>query len=649
MIWRTSMRTMPSLALALFSIALCTLVLDAIAPAEADAQALQLNHYRMGETGEDGFAVSRPDDRGHLRLGVRLDVDYNLNALVYEGTLGMGSTERAAVVEHNLDIAANVSLGLFDRLVIWVGLMPTNFVQSGANIAMLDPSYRNADGAGVGDMRVGGRLRLFGERNDLFALALQLDVTLPLSTWARQDQSYTGERGTTMTPELLGEFRFGGGWRLTLNAGARFRVTDEGRLGPAGPNQLVVSHEFTYAAGLTIPFWSDEAAGMGLTGHVELWGDNTFENFGDRESSPIEALLGLRLQPARGWYVGLAGATGISRGYGAPDFRGILSLAFADPAGAAGPGDADNDGILDDVDACPTEPEDFDDWQDEDGCPDLDNDADGIPDSTDECDNEPEDMDGDEDEDGCPDLDTDLDGINDRLDACPTEPEDRDTFQDEDGCPDPDNDNDGVLDVNDGAPMDPEDRDGFADADGIPDPDNDGDTVLDVNDECPLAPGTPEHNGCPQAIRFDVETGTIYILQRVEFATNRDVILDRSFAVLEEVRATVAANPQILRIRVEGHTDDRGRDAANLDLSMRRARSVMHWLQEHGIEASRLSGFGCGETRPVESNAASEGRQANRRVEFRVIDPLPTGAVTDMTGCTEVTEAPPPRARRGGR
>jgi outer membrane protein OmpA-like peptidoglycan-associated protein len=626
----------------------------AASSASAQSGSLQLNHYRMAETGEDGFAISRPDDRGHLRLGVRLDLDYNLNALVYESSLGMTDTEELSVVEHNLDLAANVSLGLFDRVVLWVGLMPTNFLMSGGDINAIDRNYANADGAGIGDLRAGGRVRIFGERTDLFALGFQLDVTLPLSTWANALQRYTGERGATLHPELLGELRFGGGWRLTLNVGARFRLTDQGRLGPEptmgmADNRLNVSHELTWGAGLTIPFWTDEAAGMGLTGHVEVWGDNTFEGFADRESSPIEALLGLRFEVARGWYAGLAGGTGISRGYGAPDFRGVLSLAFADRA-APGPVDTDGDGINDDVDECPTEPEDLDVWQDEDGCPEPDNDADGILDGDDACPIDPEDVDGDEDTDGCPDVDTDGDGINDNHDECVTEPEDRDTYQDEDGCPDPDNDSDLVLDVNDGAPMDPEDRDGFADADGIPDPDNDGDTVLDPNDECPLAPGPVEHNGCPQAIRLDVETGTIYILQRVEFATNRDVILDRSFPVLEEVRATLAANPQLLRIRIEGHTDDRGRDAANLDLSMRRARSVMHWLVEHGIEAGRLTGYGCGETRPVEANSSAEGRQANRRVEFRVIDPVPaSGEIASMEGCLEVTEAPPAAASGGRR
>ena len=182
------------------------------------------------------------------------------------------------------------------------------------------------------------------------------------------------------------------------------------------------------------------------------------------------------------------------------------------------------------------------------------------------------------------------------------DPEDRDNFEDSDGVPDPDNDRDQILDATDQCPNEPEDVDTFEDQNGCPDPDNDRDTVLDVNDQCPLAPGRPEDNGCPRAVRLDTETGQIFILQLVEFATNRDVILERSFPVLEEVRAVIEANPQLTRLRVEGHTDDRGRDAANMDLSRRRAGSVMRWLVEHGIAADRLEAWGCGELHPAETN-----------------------------------------------
>ena len=72
----------------------------------------------------------------------------------------------------------------------------------------------------------------------------------------------------------------------------------------------------------------------------------------------------------------------------------------------------------------------------------------------------------------------------------------------------------------------------FEDANGCPDPDNDRDTVLDVVDDCPLDPGAPDNRGCPRAVQVDRDRGEIIILQRVEFETNKDVILDRSLPVL---------------------------------------------------------------------------------------------------------------------
>src|ERR1019366_5195712 len=149
--------------------------------------------------------------------------------------------------------------------------------------------------------------------------------------------------------------------------------------------------------------------------------------------------------------------------------------------------DKDGDGIPDDVDKCPTEPEDKDGFQDDDGCPDPDNDGDGIPDALDKCPNDPEDKDGFQDDDGCPDLDNDGDGIPDINDACPNEKEDGKGKRPNDGCPSSveDSDGDGIPDVRDKCPDEPEDKDGFQDDDGCPDYDNDGDGIPDAYDACP--------------------------------------------------------------------------------------------------------------------------------------------------------------------
>ncbi len=125
------------------------------------------------------------------------------------------------------------------------------------------------------------------------------------------------------------------------------------------------------------------------------------------------------------------------------DFEALLSIykefgrktakAVEQPSG---PKDSDGDGIPDDQDKCPNEPEDKDGFQDDDGCPDRDNDGDGIPDADDKCPNEPEDKDGFEDDDGCPDQDNDGDGFPDAVDKCPNDPETVNGFEDDDGCPD---------------------------------------------------------------------------------------------------------------------------------------------------------------------------------------------------------------------
>jgi len=97
--------------------------------------------------------------------------------------------------------------------------------------------------------------------------------------------------------------------------------------------------------------------------------------------------------------------------------------------------DPDQDRVTDSRDRCPREPEDLDQFQDEDGCPELDNDGDRILDAADRCPDAAEDRDGFQDEDGCPEPDNDLDGIPDAVDLCPQTAEDPDGYEDADGCP----------------------------------------------------------------------------------------------------------------------------------------------------------------------------------------------------------------------
>jgi outer membrane protein OmpA-like peptidoglycan-associated protein len=253
-------------------------------------------------------------------------------------------------------------------------------------------------------------------------------------------------------------------------------------------------------------------------------------------------------------------------------------------------GDRDGDGIPDDVDKCPTEPEDKDGFRDDDGCPDPDNDNDGIPDKLDKCPNDPEDKDGFEDSDGCPDLDNDSDGIPDALDKCPNEPEDKDGFEDNDGCPDPDNDKDGIPDAIDKCPNEPETINKYKDEDGCP-------------DEIP-----------PEVKKF---TG---VIQGINFKTASAEILPGSFAILDRAVKVLQDYPDV-HLEISGHTDSRGGASYNLGLSQRRADSVRMYFVSRGVAASRLTSIGYGEDRPIADNSTSSGRATNRRTEFRLINP----------------------------
>ncbi len=287
-------------------------------------------------------------------------------------------------------------------------------------------------------------------------------------------------------------------------------------------------------------------------------------------------------------------------------------------AGDTTPGDMDMDGVIDELDGCPQQPEDMDSFDDEDGCPEADNDDDGIDDADDKCPNEA----GIKEKQGCPETDNDHDGIENQDDICADDPEDKDGFEDEDGCPDNDNDGDGIADMDDQCVGEAEDMDGYQDADGCPEADNDGDGIDDASDQCPneaeTKNGREDEDGCPDLVR--VEGDQIKILQVIYFTFGKAAIMDKSFDLLNEVAAVVKAKPDI-RVRVEGHTDDVGKDEKNLKLSQDRADSVKKYLVDAGVEESRLVAEGKGETTPIADNKTKEGQAANRRVEFHIVRP----------------------------
>jgi len=299
---------------------------------------------------------------------------------------------------------------------------------------------------------------------------------------------------------------------------------------------------------------------------------------------------------------------------------GVKVDAKGCPAAQAGLADSDNDGVNDLLDKCPATPAGA--KVDADGCP-IDSDHDGVWDGIDKCPDTPQGAVVDAT--GCP-MDSDHDGVPDGIDRCPdTAPG---TAVDATGCP-ADDDHDGVPNSLDRCPNTPPGVQ--VDPNGCPiAKDSDGDGVPDTQDRCPNTPPgsrvdqfgclllfeehpvTPAPPGAPPA-------RPTLILQGVNFQTGRSVLTRESYAVLDQVAASLIANPEI-RIEIAGYTDSTGGKMTNLRLSMGRAGAVQHYLARKGVSPLRMRGRGFGASGYIAPNSTPEGRAKNRRVELHKLN-----------------------------
>jgi outer membrane protein OmpA-like peptidoglycan-associated protein len=376
------------------------LIADTGAHAQLQPQ-FDLNQFRPSELTTDGFALSHADGQGHLRFGVQLYVDFGRNPLGLRVTDGGLEDSTLSLVYAQLTGHLTWSLGLWERLVIFMDLPYTFMLNEDLTqeqrdfLETIGQELLIPNGRGLGDLYVGARGVLYGTREDVFQLAAQATLTTNTASAARPEQNYLGEPNRRPNIggwfEVLGTFNVGDIFRIPLNAGFK---TGFGQEVPS----LGLGNQLTFGAGLQALLGEQRFM---LT--FEAFGRTAASRdtgFGGRQETPLELLGGFKYLDRRGLAVGIAGTGGVTRAYGNPDWRLIGMIGYTmPPKQEERPVDTDGDGILDQDDACPTEPEDFDRFEDTDGCPDLDNDADGILDLDDAC----PDVAGPRENDGCPD------------------------------------------------------------------------------------------------------------------------------------------------------------------------------------------------------------------------------------------------------
>lgn len=574
---------------------------SAILPREAAAQPIPAGNgegfdthlFRPAMDSKGFFATNGSDILGANDFSLGLVIDYGRNIL----RIRDGGQDAPHLISHQFQGTFHFDYGIANRLVLGI-TAPINLTSGEAQFDKQNPpqptvnpaqwSPNAFDSQTLGYIAVHGKLRILRVERG-FGLAISTQIGLPVTD---APKSAGADPGFFVWPQLIAEKRFGatGVFKIGTNVGFRAHSVSTTAV-DLRDGRFVDGNRITYGLG----------ASVRVLEPVDIVAD-TYGTFllGQADSAvkpSNEVTGGLKLFLERNSYLMLGAGPRYTSGFEAADFRAFVGFIFEPSIG-----DRDGDGIKDDLDKCPDEREDFDGFEDEDGCPEPDNDQDGIPDIKDKCPNVKEDMDGDEDTDGCPeppkDGDRDHDGIPDSRDKCPDDPEDKDGFEDEDGCPEPDNDHDGIPDVKDLCPNEPETFNKFRDEDG-----------------------------CPDRGGVVVEDNNIVILKKIQFKTGSAEILAESNEILDAVAGTMKDHPEFQLVEVAGHADERAPDSYNLQLTQQRVNAVVAALVKRGTPANKLRSKGYGEYCPEDPEHNEVAWEKNRRVEFKIVKTAdgPTG------------------------
>jgi len=380
--------------------------------AYAQTEPLDIQQYQPTPFSGGYLRVDGTEVLPRWKLHVGLDADYAWKPLVLVDVAPTIQRSRKTTYDfigHAVGASLAASMGVGGRFEVGA-LVPVTAFQTGDDV----PGGAPRGVYGLGNAKVGAKARLLGD-GKTGGLGASLLVSLPWG-WGG---AFTHDTQPAAEGRLFGEIAREQ-WRASLTGG--YRLREAVRL-----FDITVDDEITFGAAGQLELTN------GLALLAELAGATSAKHpFDAAKESPIELLLGVRREVGAHWLGGdnrfeltAAAGPGVTPGYGSPEARVVVSLAWTNrpvprppepwsppppppeppkpPPPPPPVADRDKDGIPDDDDECPDEPEDKDGFEDEDGCPDPDNDKDGIPDTADKCPNEPETINGVEDDDGCPD------------------------------------------------------------------------------------------------------------------------------------------------------------------------------------------------------------------------------------------------------
>ena len=310
------------------------LLLARPALAQSNGATGSLERFHPAPAGDAMFGVPSPSASGHLVPRATAIVDYASRPLSIQS-----GEARYGIVESQLFLHLNLSLALFDRLLLSVD-MPFALAQNGESPTVQGVTFASPSAAQVGDLRLGARARIVGGFWDPFQVGVGGYVYVPTGASA----SYASDSAVRGEPQLLvgGRFQhfvYSASLGTTLRASTHPSSFDAG-LGAAvvlGEDRLQIGPELT----VSTPFSKDVLAQTNQTTITVA------------SQTAAELLLGAKLRLLRSLVVGAGAGPGLTQGWGTPVFFAVGSVGYEPLPPRAGKEDTDGDGIADAEDACP--------------------------------------------------------------------------------------------------------------------------------------------------------------------------------------------------------------------------------------------------------------------------------------------------------